>query len=78
MAQLGSLLLSPKQVFTLVANAKTPSKAASTHQWKLRLSNAILGSEVRSLKSGILGDLGNLVQLKFGDLGGGEREEDEE
>jgi len=77
-AQFGSLLLSPEEVFTLVVNAEAPSRASSTHQRNLRLSNTILGSEVRGLESRILGDLRNLVQLEFGDLGGDEREEDEE
>jgi hypothetical protein len=75
---LGSLLLGPEEVFTLVVNAEAPSRATSTHQWELRLSDTILGSEVRGLESGILGNLRNLVQLEFGDLGGDEREEDEE
>ena len=78
MVQLGSLLLSPEQVVTLVVDAEASSRAASTHQWKLRLGNAILGSEVRSFESGVPGDLRDLVELEFGDLGGNEREEDEE
>ena len=78
MAMLGGIFLGPEEVFALVVDAKAPSRAASTHQRKLRLSNTILGSEVRGLESRILGDLRNLVQFKFGDLGGGEGEENEE
>ena len=78
MTRLGGLFLGPEEVSILVVNAKTPSRTASTHQRKLRLSSPILGSEVRSLESRILGDLRNLVQLEFGDLSGDEREEDEE
>jgi hypothetical protein len=44
----------------------------------LRLSDTILGSEVRGLEGRILRGLRNLVQLEFEDLGGDEREEDEE
>ena len=69
MAQLGSLPLSPEEVFTLVVN---------THQRNLGPGNTILGSEVRDLESGVLGDLRNLVQFEPGDLGGDEGNEDEE
>ena len=75
---LPSVLLGPEEVFALVVNAKAPSRATSTHQWKLRLSSTILGSEVRGFEDRVLGDLRNLVELEFGDLGGGEGEEDEE
>ena len=78
MTGLLSLILGPEKVLSLVVNAKTPSRATSTHQWGLRLSDTILGSEVRGLESGALGNLRNLVQLEPGNLGGGERKENEE
>ena len=78
MTGLRSLLLGPEKVFSLVVNAKAPSSATSTHQWELRLSDTILGSQVRGLESRALGNLRNLVQLEFGDLGGDEGKENEE
>jgi len=76
--RLGSLLLGPKEVFTLIVDTEAPPGTTSTHQRRLRLSDSILGSEVRGLESGILGDLRNLVQLESGDLSSNERKEDEE
>lgn len=73
-----SLLLSPEKVLSLVVNAKAPSSATRTHKWELRLSGTILGSQVRGLESGALGNLRNLVQLESGDLGGDEGKENEE
>ena len=75
---LGGVFLCPEEVFALVVNAEAPSETTSTHQRKLGLGGTILGGEVRGFENRILGDLRNLVELEFGDLGGGEGEEDEE
>ena len=74
----GGIVLGPEEVFALVVDAKAPSGAASTHNRNLRLGTAILRSQVCSLENRVLRNLRNLVQLEFGDLGGGEGEEDEE
>ena len=78
MTGLKGVLLSPKEIVTLVVNAEAPSRASRTHEGKLGLCDTILGSEVGLLEERILGDLRNLVQLEPGDLCGNEREEDEE
>lgn len=49
------------------------SGAAYTHEWHLRLSDIILGNEVRSHQSKTLRNLGNAVQLESGNLGGDKR-----
>jgi hypothetical protein len=75
---LNNLLLSPEKVVTLVVNTETPSRAARAHERKLRLSDAILGSEVCRLEERVVGNLRNLVKFEFGNLCGDERKEDEE
>ena len=75
---MATVLLGPEAVFTLAVNAEAPPKAASTHQRKFMLGDAIFGSEVRDLESRILGNSRDLMQLEFGDLCRNEREEDEQ
>ena len=78
MTRLGGPFLNPVTVFTTLGSAEVLFRATSTHQWKLMLGNAILGSEVCGLEGRIPGNARKLVQLEFGNLGGNEREEDEE
>ena len=53
--------LGPKEFIALVVDMKAPSGASGTHERKLGLCDTILGSKVRCLEEGVLGNLRNLV-----------------
>lgn len=75
MAAIDGLLLGPEEIILAVFGTKTSSRASGSHEGSLRL-NAILLSEVCSLKSRVVCNRGDLMKFEPMELCADEREQD--